>query len=227
MGFLGILMLQTRFPRPRGDIGHPASWRMPVRYVVVDGATPQRVVREQAVGLLRPFIAAARGLVDEGAAAIITSCGFLSLFQRELSAALPVPVWSSALLKLPELAAQCAQAQPGTHPGVISADAASLSVDHLRAAGAAPDTPVEGLAAEGHLQRVLLEDRPELDAHLACQDVVAAARRLQQRCPALGSLVFECTNLPPYADAVRRATGLPVHDITTFIHERWRALAIA
>ena len=30
--FLGILMLDTRFPRPPGDIGHPASFSMPVRW---------------------------------------------------------------------------------------------------------------------------------------------------------------------------------------------------
>ena len=32
---LGILMLQTRFPRLPGDIGHPVTWRMPVRYRTV------------------------------------------------------------------------------------------------------------------------------------------------------------------------------------------------
>ena len=28
-------------------------------------------------------------------------------------------------------------------------------------------------------------------------------------------MVFECANMPPYADAVRRATGLPVFDALT------------
>ena len=84
--FLGILMLQTRFPRPPGDIGHPASFAMPVRWRVVPGASPQRVVGERAAGLLAPFVAAAQALVDEGAAAISTGCGFLALFQAELQA---------------------------------------------------------------------------------------------------------------------------------------------
>jgi hypothetical protein len=43
--FLGILMLDTRFPRPIGDIGHPGTFEragIPVRYAVVRGASPQR-----------------------------------------------------------------------------------------------------------------------------------------------------------------------------------------
>jgi hypothetical protein len=31
--------------------------------------------------------------------------------------------------------------------------------------------------------------------------------------------------MPPYAEAVRAATGLPVHDITTLIASRFPALA--
>ena len=35
----------------------------------------------------------------------------------------------------------------------------------------------------------------------------------------------ECTNMPPYREAVARATGLPVHDIETLLLRTWRALA--
>lgn len=209
--FLGILMLHTRFARPPGDIGHPASFAMPVRWRVVPGASPQRVVRERAAGLLAPFVAAAHALVDEGAAAISTGCGFLALFQAELQSALPVPVWSSALLHLGGLEAA----------GVVTADAAALSADHLRAVGADPSTPIEGLAPGCAFQRTLLQDLPVLDEADALAQTVAAALRLQAREPDLQHIVLECTNLPPYADAVRQATGLPVHDILSLLHRRW------
>lgn len=214
--FLGILMLDTRFPRPPGDIGHAASFAMPVRWRRVPRATPQRVVREDAQGLLQPFIAAARTLVDEGAAAIATGCGFLVLHQEALQAALPVPVWSSALLHLPALA--------GQRPGVITADARALGAAHLHAAGAPGDTPIEGLADGCAFQRTLLEDLPTLDEADARAQVLAAAQRLLARHPGLTALVLECTNLPPHADALRQATGLPVHDVLTLLHVRWQAL---
>src|SRR5438105_4421290 len=95
-GFLGVLMLDTRFPRIPGDIGNPGSFAIPVRHRVVVGASPQRVVREGDAALLQPFIDAAQQLIDEGALAITTSCGFLVQFQAAMQAALPVPVWTSS-----------------------------------------------------------------------------------------------------------------------------------
>lgn len=214
MNTLGVLMLDTHFPRPRGDIGHAATFEHPVRHAVVRGASPQRVVRERDPALLAPFISAGRQLVDEGARAITTSCGFLVLMQRELQAALPVPVWTSSLLLLPGL----------RHAGVITVDGASLGVDHLRAAGADEATPVEGLLPGCAFQRTLLDDLPQLDTADAEAQVVDAARRLLRRRPDIEHIVLECTNMPPYADAVRHATGLAVHDITTLIAQRFGAL---
>ena len=211
---LGVLMLQTQFPRPAGDVGHPASFRMPVRWQVVAGATPGRVVPQTDDALLQPFIQAARELVDLGAQAVTTSCGFLVRFQRELQAALPVPVWTSSLLKLPEL----------HRPGVLTVDARSLGLAELACAGAAADTPVEGLAPGCSLQRTLLQDLPVLDQAAACTEVVEAALRLVRRHPQLDAIVLECTNMPPYANAVAQATGLPVHHLMTLVHERWARL---
>ena len=69
-----------------------------------------------------------------------------------------------------------------------------------------------------------IDDLPELDAADAEREVVAAALRLVRRVPALRHIVLECTNLPPYAQAVREATGLPVHHLMTLVHERYAAL---
>jgi hypothetical protein len=210
---LGVLMLATRFPRIAGDIGHAASLPFAARYRVVEGASPQRVVRERDPALLQPFIDAGRSLVDEGAAAITTSCGFLVLFQQALQAALAVPVWSSSLLLLPEL-------QRSAPAGIVTVDAAALGADHLRAAGA-PDTPVEGLAPGCAFQRTLLNDEASLDVAEARAATVAAAQRLVARHPEIESIVLECTNMPPYADAVRAATGRAVHHLVSLLEQRF------
>jgi Asp/Glu/Hydantoin racemase len=215
---LGLLMLHTRFPRPPGDIGHPCTFAFEVRRRVVPGATPERVVRGSEAALLQPFIDAARALVAEGCAAIATSCGFLALWQRELQAELPVPVWSSALLQLAE-----AQAR-GRRCGVITIDAASLGAAHLLGVGADPATPVEGITPGSALHRTLLLDLPTLDPADAQQQVLAAAQRLRARHPDIDTLVLECTNLPPYAAALRAATALPVLDIVTLLNRRMAAL---
>ena len=84
------------------------------RRLVVPGASPASVVRRGDAALLPPFLAAARQLVAEGCTALTTSCGFLARWQHELQAAVPVPLWSSALLQLADAKAQ------GRRCGVIT-----------------------------------------------------------------------------------------------------------
>lgn len=208
--FLGILMLQTRFPRPPGDIGHPESFAVPTRRLIVEGATPTQVVREaadlRASGLVERFAAAARQLEAQGAAAITTSCGFLVLFQRELQEAVRVPLVASSLSMLPPLLAA------GRKVGVLTVSAQRLGPAYLEAAGVPAERvaaiPVEGIAPDSVFATTILRDRPHWDAVQAAADVVDAAVRLRRRAPALDTLVLECTNLPPYAAQIERATGL-------------------
>ena len=69
-------MLETRFPRLLGDIGHPRTFACPVRLRTVRGASPRRVVVERDPRLVAPFVAAARELEREGVDAFATCCGF-------------------------------------------------------------------------------------------------------------------------------------------------------
>ena len=99
---IGILMLDTRFPRPRGDIGNAWSFDFPVRYKTVKGAFQEMIMKhEPEPQLIEPFIEAARELEREGVRAITTSCGFLAPFQKQLAAAVGIPVLASALLQAP------------------------------------------------------------------------------------------------------------------------------
>src|SRR5688500_16485638 len=95
---VGILMLETKWPRVPGDTGHAATWPFPVLYKVVKGATARVVVHEKGRGLGPAFLEAAAELVREGADGITTTGGFLSIFQKELAAHAGVPVASSSLL---------------------------------------------------------------------------------------------------------------------------------
>jgi hypothetical protein len=213
-GFLGILMLDTRFPRPLGDVGHPGTFEragIPVRFVTVRGASPQRIVKEADPALLQPFIDAAIGLAQAGAAMVSTSCGFLAAYQAQLARAVAVPVVSSSLL----------QAARFTRPGIVTIEAAALGPAVLRGAGVPPGTPVQGVAPGCEFQRRILSDDTTLDLQQAERDVVSAAVQLVQAHPGVTDLVLECTNMPPYRQAVARATGRAVHDIETLLIGEW------
>ena len=210
---LGILSLETRFPRVPGDMGNAGTWPFPVLYAVVPGASPRRVVSEGAEGLLEPFVAAARSLARAGADGITTGCGFLSLFQAELAAACAVPVAASSLMQVPFIERLL---PPGRRAGVLTVSAADLSAAHLAAAGAPADTPVAGTDSGRELSRVLLGDLPSLDVEAAEQDVLDAADALLRDHPEVGAIVLECTNMMPYSAALRRRSGLPVYDMYSF-----------
>ena len=214
-GFLGVVMLDTRFPRPPGDVGHPRTFGVPVRRLVVPGAVPHRVVASAASllasGLHLRFIEAMQALERDGACALTTSCGFLVLLQRQLQAAVQVPVVSSSLLQLPALL----QSQPQV--GVLTISAEHLTGEYLLAAGVPParlgDVAVQGVDAAGEFAGAILGNRVAMDIEQARSDVVAAATALRSRAPGLRTLVLECTNMPPYAQAIREATGLEVRSL--------------
>lgn len=214
---LGILMLETRFPRPPGDVGNPATWPFPVRMVRVPAATAARIVRAGTPDptLLDPFVAAGHDLVAAGVRCLTTSCGFLAPYQAALTARLPVPVLTSALMQVPWVAATL---PAGRRVGVVTVDAGRLGPAHLAAAGAPADTPVTGVEGGRELHRVLLGDETALDMDRAAEDMRAAVATLLDRHPDVGAVVLECTNMPPYAPMLRRTFGLPVHDVVTAVN---------
>lgn len=212
---LGILMLEARFARVHGDMGHAQTWPFPVMYRVVRGASPDRVVCDQARGLLGDLVDAARDLVDLGAEAITTNCGFLSIHQRELAAAVGVPVATSSMMQVPWVQATL---PPGKRPGIVTINAAGLTPAHLDGIGVPPDTPITGTENGTELFRTIIKaEKDDLDLALACADVVSAAQELTAANPDVGAIVLECTNMAPYSSAVRAATRLPVYDIRSMV----------
>jgi Asp/Glu/hydantoin racemase len=212
---IGILMLETRFARIHGDMGHAGTWPFPVLFRVVRGATSERVVLQGARGLLPDFVAAAQELVALGAEAITTTCGFLSLFQRDLAAAVGVPVATSSLMQVPWVQATL---PPGRRVGVVTVSRTSLTPAHLEAVGVPLDTPVMGTEGGREFHRVLVRaEKADLDVALARQDVLEAGRALVAAHPEVGAIVLECTNMPPYAAALADAVGLPVYDVCSLV----------
>lgn len=218
---VGILMLDTRFPRRPGDIGNPASWPFPILTRKVAAASPDLVVRRDPSALLPAFIAAGHALVADGAALVTTSCGFLTVFQQELAQALPVPVLTSALC---QVATVNRLLPPGRRAGVLTISASTLSPRHLSLAGVPEGTPIASTEGGTEFTRAILDDAPRLDATKARADLLQAARALQAGHPDLGAIVLECTNMGPYAADIQRATGLPVFSILTFV--RWLHMGV-
>lgn len=211
---IGVLCLESHFPKPPGHIKNPSSLPFPVLYEMIDGVTVPDLLNNPTPELLEPFLTGARKLEREGVRAITGSCGFLALFQRELAAAVDIPVFASSLIQVP-LAFQMTGASAPV--GILTADASALTDAHFEAIGAG-DIPVaiQGMQDSTEFAEVILKyQRTAMDTDLIEAEVLQAARTLKARAPAIRSLVLECTDLPPYAHSLQAELQMPVFDLTT------------
>jgi hypothetical protein len=211
---VGVMMLETQFPRIYGDIANAQTWPFPVHYRVVKGATPDLVVRNDPTLLADDFIRVGRDLIDMGCDGLTTNCGFLALIQDRVKDALGVPVATSSLMQIPMVAATL---PANKRVGVITISRANLTPDHLRAAGAPLDTPIVGTDAGRIFTHGILDDLPAFDFDDCRLDLLDAAAEMVRDHPDVGAIVLECTNMVPYAADICRLTGLAVYSIYSFV----------
>lgn len=212
---VGIMILDTGFKRFPGDVGYAPTFDFPVQYAVAKGATPIRVVKPNADNMLDLFLRAIDDLVALGVDGISTSCGFLSILHKELVAYSPVPVATSALLQVPMINSVLPK---GKRAGIITADKAALTADHLAAVNCPLDTPVVGFLDGSQVRRNHREANPNSDRAIHEAEIVELGERLVRQHPDVGAIVMECTNFPPFSAAVEQRTGLPVFNIITMIN---------
>jgi hypothetical protein len=211
---LGIIMLDTAFTRPLGDAGNTASWPFPVLFERVPGAFATPVVTGQFADV-QSFIDAGRQLVVRGAVALTTTCGFLVRHQARLQREIAVPVLTSTLTQFARLQAGFG----GRRVAILTIDALALDRSVRAVAQIPDDALVFALPRASHFVSAILGGTAALDTVRAESEWVKLALDCQRVHPDIGLWLFECANMPPYAAAVARATGLPVYDALSLGHE--------
>ncbi|MDK2871509.1 MAG: hypothetical protein PWQ16_861 [bacterium] len=208
---LGVLMLETKFPRIIGDVGNPQTYPFPVKLKKVKGANLKTVVWKTEESLIDAFIKGAKELEAEGVKAITTSCGFTVLFQDRLAQEVKVPVFASGLIMIPLI-----YKMVRGKIGIITANSRSLSESHIEAAGGKGiPLGIKGLEGKSESKRVILEDSPDGDFIKIEKEVLETAKELVYEHPDTKAILFECHNLPPYTPRVQMELGLPVFDFLT------------
>ena len=212
---IGILILDASYPCVPGNVGNASTYPFPVRYEKVKGASIDRLLNQQDATLAAPFIEAAKNLQDTGIKAITGACGFMALFQREVAAAVDIPVFLSSLLQIP-LIHQITRKRVG----IITANASCLREKHFANTGVTPEIPISiaGMEGQPEFRTAILEEKGTLDTLKIEQEVTGVARQMLQDHPDIGSILLECSDLPPYAAAVQNAVNLPVFDFITMIN---------
>ncbi len=213
---LGIIMLNTRFPRPAGDIGNPKSFTMRVTHETVSDALVSNVVSPTKLesGLIEALIGAARALEARGVGLITTGCGFLGAAHDAVQAEISTPFASSSLMLVKPLRRIYGPSRP---IGILTFQADALSPHHFPGAYD-PGVVIRGIEGGRELYRVIRGDLTELDVEAACDDTVTAAQELVADAPGICAILMECTNLPPYRATVERAVQRPIYDVHSLIH---------
>lgn len=209
-GPLAILRLQHKPVPMKGSIADPASFAYDVRYLAVPGAWTENVTGGDRK-VLAAYVDSARLMVSEGCRAITTTCGFTSLFQAEVSAAVPVPVAMSSLSLLPLLERLL---PPGGRVAIITFDASRLTEAHCRGAGwSLAQSPVAIAGIEGSESwREMFKPEPGFTRDMLARDVISALDGLRTQHADIRAVLLECAFFPIVADDVRAKTGLPVVD---------------
>lgn len=221
---IGILLLNTRVPSIPGDVANASTFNFPVLYRVVDDLLIDKLIVDADPALAEPIICEARALERAGVAAITADCGYMALFQREVVAAVDIPVFLSSWMQVPFIYQML---QPGKKVGAVVADSRYIRRETLVNAGIDDSIPVviAGMEDQPAFWSAIMEEEGTLDSDTIEREVVRVARNLVQANPDIGALLLECSALPPYGAAVQEALQLPVFDFITMINYVYSAVA--
>jgi Asp/Glu/hydantoin racemase len=163
---------------------------------------------------------AAVELQEEGVRAIVGGCGLAGMIQAEISAAVELPVFTSSMLFVKEIHETLAN---GKRVGILTVSEDQLLAHDralFRECGLDDSVPIAiaGMNESAEADVWLTMTTPNYDKERVEQAVVNTALQLKSDYPDLGAYVLECTDMPPYSDAIRAATGLPVFDPVDMIN---------
>lgn len=211
---VGILMQDRQIPRIPGDVGNGFTYDFPVAFYTVSGSNGSRIIERTDYTLVDKFIEGARFLEAQGCKCIATSCGFVIAFQKQIAAAVNVPVITSGLLQVPMVARML---PPNQKVGILTANSATLDPRHFLV----PGIDESRIAVQGMQGTVFYDTFPRgatsYEYETIRREIVQAAQNLLQAHPDVGAIVCEGTNFAPYTPDVNRATGVPIYDIATLI----------
>jgi len=212
---IGILILDASYPCIPGNIGNASTFPFAVRYEKIQGASIDRLLNQQDTDLASPFIDAAQKLYSSGVRAITGACGFMALFQQEVAANINIPVFLSSLLQIPFM-----YQITGKKIGIITADASCLKPKHFASTGISDRFPlvIAGMENQPEFRGAILKEKGSLDSLKIQNEILEVARKLVRNNPDIGTILLECSDLPPYAHIVQKEVGLPVFDFFTMIN---------
>jgi len=207
-----------------GDAAHPNSYYYKTPHAVIKGlsfedAQAGKPLTDAQRAAMQAAIAELEGL---GVTGIAGDCGFLVNYQREATRmSTKVPCFISAMLQAPLLPSLFGAADDvflvltANGPALLPAMPKILSECHVAAADQ-PRFVVRGCEDVPGFGDAVAQAK-KVDVDKVRPHVVKLVEDFRAANPGLRAVLLECTELPPYADAIRHATNLLVLDAITLV----------
>lgn len=212
---IGIVVLETWYPLLPGNVANATTFDFPVRYKILREATVDRIMCADPA-LLDLIIQAGHEFEQEGVRALVGACGYFANYQREVAAALNIPVFLSSLLQVPMIYQAL---KPGQQIGILVANAKAINPKMLEACGITSEMPITYLGMEDQPEfSNILEYGGQFDYNKFELEMVSQAQKLVAENPNVGAILLECSDMPPFARSVQRAVQLPVWDFISMIN---------
>lgn len=210
---LGVIAVDLVYPKLPGNVVNATTFDYPVLYKKVSFEIEQLFDGDPA--LEEMIVGAAKELEKDGVRAIIGACGYFAHFQKQVAAAVNVPAFMSSLCQLPLIKAAL---KPGQKILVLCASGDSVNKELFAKVGANLDDCV--MQDIGSLESFasIRWGKTVMDNGRLTTDLAEIARQAVDSHPNTGAILLECSDLPPYACEIQRATGLPVFDFITLMN---------
>lgn len=209
---IGIIAVDLNYPKLPGNVANATTFQYPVLYHKVSFDIERLFSGDPTLG--DEIIRAAQSLEAQGVRAIIGACGYFAHFQAEVAQAVAVPVFLSSLCQLPLIRLGLKIAQKTL---VLAASGDDLDADLLRKVGSHPeDLRILNIGDLDSFAPIRW-GKTELDNARLANDLAQLTAAVVREDPAIGAILLECSDLPPYAVKIQQATGLPVFDFITLI----------
>lgn len=210
-----IYIADADYPMVPGNVNNGWTYDFPVVLRANPRITQQRVF-EGDPSLADDIIEIADYLVrKEGVRTISAGCGFFGNFQKQVSAALDVPVAMSPLIMAPWISALI---KPQQKIAVLTANAKSMTPALFESCGI--KEPERLVIRDLHKTKefsCVVDYRGYFDNSIAAQEVVDTALEVIEGEEEIGAFLLECSDLPPYSYAIQMATQRPVFDFISVI----------
>ena len=228
---IGILAVDGIWqPLPPGSVMNASTYDFPVLYEIVGETANWVVLNTGAEGdqfssrVRNALIAAAKELEKRGARAIAGGCGFFVNFQKEVAAAVDIPVFLSSLCQIPLIRQGL---KPGQKIGVMTAASDLLGIEALHQVGVDDTSDIVIVGAQDYGEFYLARathNAGHFNPSKVEQDLTNLAKQMVKDNPEIGAMLLECTIMPPYAWAIQNAVDLPVFDAYTLIDWMYKSM---